>query len=208
MIAPEVQPVYLAVPSRGLGSFESDAAIEGFVDALAVHPAAAERVVLGVVEYSTFVNELFSLGGRMEDAARVTVSGFSGTSYASSFEDLARLLEYDRYRLSGQGVRGGRPLIAMILDAAPQPGDQWEDGHRVLVESTFGSPVIVAVTTDATALSFADLVAYPTQLRAVATNSTQAGEVAAAIVIRTIALRGINELSESVDRDFDEEMFR
>lgn len=180
MRPPELQPVYLVVPS--IGARDS---VAGFVDALAVDPTLAERVLLSVTEYSTFVDELLPLGDRLEAAARVAPSGFTGLSYASAFDGLARLLAYDRYRLAEDGVRIGRPLVVVIVHAAPSIDDSWHEGHRALVDDERAAPVVVAVVTDPSAESFAAGVTFPTQRIPATTNPLNAGEAAASIVIDT-----------------------
>lgn len=192
----EVQPVYLLVPSRGYGMptpTELDPVIAGFIDALAVCPAAAEGMLIGVSEYSTFVNELFPLRAAWEDAVQVSVSGFDDLDFAASFDDLARLVAYDGYRLAGQGVRACRPLIVMILDTAPLPDDDWASGYRALCgtadEADHAAPIIVTVALNATAREFAKTIAHPAVWTSVAGNVDGAGALAASAVLDKLAGR-------------------
>lgn len=181
-----MQPVYLVVPASGAGEMVAE-----FVDALAVDPVIAERVLLGVAEYSKFVNELSPLGHRWEDAARVTPSRFEGVSYAATFGGLAQLLDYDRYRLAENGVRIGRPLVIVVLAAAPSSDDAWRDGHLAIAgEDDQAAPVVSAVVTDPSAESFAAGIAYPTGRVSVVSAPMNAGKAAAAIVFKTFALAG------------------
>lgn len=197
MTPPEVQPVYLLMPSGGWE--RAGAPIEAFIDTIAVDPVIAERVLLAVVEYSTFINELYPLGDQLEDAALVTVSNFDGLSYASAFESLVRLMEYDRYRLSDDGVRLGRPLVIAIVHRAPADDDAWLDEHKGIVgREGEAAPVIEVVATDPSARAFADEIAFPSRRCAVATPPVNAGARAAAIVAAAFA-RGIGVGVESAE---------
>jgi uncharacterized protein YegL len=187
--APEVLPVYLAVPSSGTAPLgAADPVIASFADGLALHPTMTERVLLGVVEYSQFANELCPLGTTLESAAHLAVSGFDGISFGALFNGMAQLLEYDRYRLSGHGVRLGRPVLAVIVNSTPSVGDCWHDDHRSLIDLSDavgrGAPVVVAVSTAAAAVEDAAAMASSADLHATATDSARAGEVAASLTVR------------------------
>ncbi len=75
-----LRPVYLALPSYRTD--DSAVLCSGFVDELARRPQVDEDVLLGIVEFATFVNELAPLGGSLEQCAGAQVSGFRGVDYA------------------------------------------------------------------------------------------------------------------------------
>jgi uncharacterized protein YegL len=181
-----MQPVYLALPSSGWGRGGTDATdvVREFADTVAMRPATAEAMLVGVVEYAGFVHELVPIGAPAEDTARVRVSGFDDLSYASLFTDLTELLEYDRYRLAESGVRAGRPVIVLIVNAAPTPGDAWREAHAMLTRDgehgLSAPPVITAVAVAPDALCAATEFTFSSRPCPLAMSPASAGRLAAA----------------------------
>ena len=201
MSAPRLQPVYLALPSRGLGEVApqlgASTAITAFVDHLARHPATAESAAVGAVEFCAFVNELGPLGTPLRTIARLSVSGFDGLSYTALFDELAALLRYDAYRLVDDRCRLGRPMIALLLDAPPAADDDWKPAHCRLTapDDDDTVPEILTVAISPAAQSFAEQVAFPAERSAVAAGPADAGRRAAALTLAAGApqRRGIGE---------------
>lgn len=172
-----LRPVYLALPS----SRTDDSAVlcSGFVDELARRPQVDDDVLLGIVEFATFVNELAPLGGSLEQCAGAQVSGFRGVDYAGLFDGLALLLDYDAYRLSSSAIRVGHPVVVMVLDTPPASDDDWRASHRKLCSTEM---FITAVCLGDHVESFADAVAIPSGHRVRATDAHHAARAAAAAV--------------------------
>ena len=172
-----LRPVYLAVPSYRTD--DSAPLCSGFVDELARRPQVDEDVLLGIVEFATFVNELTPLGGSLEQCAGAQVSGFRGVDYAGLFDGLALLLDYDAYRLSSSAIRIGHPVIVMVLDTPPAPDDDWRASHRKLCSTEM---FITAVCLSDHVESFGDAVAIPSGNCARTTDVHHAARAAAASV--------------------------
>jgi uncharacterized protein YegL len=203
--APEVLPVYLVLPSRpsdrpdGTGGLTTAA---DFVDALALHPTTGERVLLGVIEYSDFANELAPLCDRLDAASRVNVSGFDGLDFAAVLTSLAAQLDYDRFRFAQRDSRIGRPVVVLIVDAEPADGEDWREAHDALVragDDTSTAPVVVAVATDSALLPFAEAMSFPSRYGCAVANGAAAGELAASVAIRILERGGIGMTCEPHD---------
>ncbi len=156
-MSPPLRPVYLVLPSSGWehGARDASVVISGFADTVAMCPATAEAMLLGVVEYADFSHELAPIGTSAETLAAIKLSGFDGLSFANLFTGLTELLDYDRYRLEESGVRAGRPAIVLVLNTAPARDDGWQRAHALLTRepgrSVSAPPAIsvVAVTAEA-----------------------------------------------------------
>ncbi|WP_071288554.1 hypothetical protein [Mycolicibacterium llatzerense] len=173
-------PVYLAVPStmRGVPA--------AFVDRLAVDPVAADRMLLATTEYSTFVHELSALGTPVEYQSGVDVSTFEGLNFAAAFGDLARLIAYDRHRTAEQGIRTGRPIVALIVETPPAADDNWAPAHADLIAA---GVTVAAVSCRPEAAAAAAAMASPVGGCAAASTGRAAGNAAAALLVRLLGLR-------------------
>lgn len=171
------RPVYLMLPSHRTS--DSAALCAGFVDQLARWPQVDEDVLLGIVEFSTFTNELAPLGNPLDQSARVQLSGFVGTCYEGLFDGMAGIVEYDAYRFAGEGRRLGVPIIVVVIDTPPDPDDQWAPAlHRLCGVG----PMIVAVGVGGKADGFAGDISQTTGPSVSASDADDAALLAAAAV--------------------------
>lgn len=171
------RPVYLMLPSHRTS--DSAALCAGFVDQLARWPQVDEDVLLGIVEFSTFTNELAPLGHPLDQSARAQLSGFAGTCYAGLFDGMAGIVAYDAYRFAAARRRLGVPLIVVVIDTPPEPDDQWAPALHRLRE--FG-PMIVAIEVGGEADGFAGDIAETPGPSISASDADDAARLAAAAV--------------------------
>ncbi|WP_370500180.1 hypothetical protein NWT09_31010 [Mycolicibacterium sp. jd] len=161
--------------------------IPDFVDHLALNPASVERTLIGVAEYSSFLNELCPLGSPVEKIVSTVVSGFDGINYAQLFNGLAELLEYDRHRVE---LPLGRPVVVLIVTQPPARDDEWSGAYQRLIcaedPSTAGRVLLVLATGDST-LEPADAMACPPGISRAGSSAVGIGAAAAQLVIDVLA---------------------